>query len=306
MMNAPVSLQASLQRGNYYEIQDHFLIGTTTSGALGDLSWTSGDSASGGVVTKQFAAGHPGILQSDSGATAGNVRATYLSNLVNIDTSEVLEAGYIFNVPTVTAASQLLRIGLLNSSIANPTYGYYLEKTAAEANWRTTINYNNTVNNPDTGVVVATGWNTLLIRKYAQLLVGIYLNSALTHDWPAGTVVTNNTTGNSAAIVGAASSGVSTLYADAVSAASGWHTSDSVTVGSGGNAENKTLSSSQVAVQMPMILFRFNGVDIPVVDHIAASAGLTPNYQVGNGSASASRLLQMDYFRLRLLNVPYV
>jgi hypothetical protein len=306
MMTAPVSLQSALQRGNYYEIADHFVAGHTTTGLLGELGWNTTDSASGGAITKQNAAGHPGIYQLDSGATAGNIRAMYLSNLGNIDTSEVLETGYIFNLPAVTAASQLLRIGPMNSSVANPVYGYYLEKVAAEANWRTIVNFNSTANNPDMGIAVAAGWHSLLIRKYSQLLVGIYLSSALTHDWPVGTVVTNSTNGNSATIVGAASIGVSTLYADAASVASGWHVADSVTVGGGGNAENKTLTTPQAASQMPMILFRLDGTDVAMVDPITASVGLIPCLQVGNGSAAASRLLQVDYFRLRLLNAPYV
>ncbi len=145
------------------ELQDDFLGGLTTSGAIGNLGWIF----SNGTVSIQLSeANRLGIVRRDTSAVSGTTAALLLYNSSTaVDMSLPLSTVFVVRLNT-NDANTTVRVGLRdNSSGLLPTAGIYFEKLDADTNWFCVARQASVETRVDTGVSISTSFITMEISK---------------------------------------------------------------------------------------------------------------------------------------------
>lgn len=112
-------------------LQDHFIGGATTSGAIGELGWSS----SGTITRPSSTTNHPGQARISTSAVQGTQgRLSFGQNSVVLDPSLPFDMTWIVKPIEVDSDTQI-RIGISNAVQTDPpTHGFYLEKLYADSN----------------------------------------------------------------------------------------------------------------------------------------------------------------------------
>lgn len=167
--------------------KDDFLIGTATSGSIGEMGWTSGGWNT--VASVNGGTGRPGCMRLSAPATSGTVCFLQAKEAVStgMSTSDAYELTFILRpAPTSTMVNADWRVGLLSNPAvaatgAGATNGVFAEYGAADANWQITYrNASAQVSRVDTGVAIPTA-NTFVrikIRRISSTSIGFTLGSA--------------------------------------------------------------------------------------------------------------------------------
>ena len=113
-------------------LQDHFIGGATTSGAIGELGWSS----AGTITRPSSTTNHPGQVRCSTGGSSGTQsRINFAQNSIVFDPSNPIDM-FFLTKPVEIDANTLIRIGMSQGVEQNPTTnGIYFEKLDADTNW---------------------------------------------------------------------------------------------------------------------------------------------------------------------------
>lgn len=142
-------------------LQDDFITGALTSGAIGSLGW----SASGTVAVTAIT-GRPGALNLSTGAVSGTVARLSLigstSPFIPTLNHAVLFALRLNN----NDANTTVRVGVTDNWTLNPAAnGIYLEKLDADTNWFCVQRSASVQTRTDSGVAVTTNVDTFAYNR---------------------------------------------------------------------------------------------------------------------------------------------
>lgn len=164
-----------------FTLIDDFIGGNITSGSIGALGWTLGQTGTTHTTTAMNGvADHPGILQRGTGATSGNAGTIHVRHppIGPILLPATFDLTWIVR-PNNVAAQTRIACGLLDAiSTTIPNSGIYIEKDLAGTNWIGVIKNVATVNRTATlGTAVANAWARLRIRRVLVAAVDTVLFS---------------------------------------------------------------------------------------------------------------------------------
>lgn len=158
-------------------VQDEFMAGGTTTGAIGDLGWfLSAGTAS--LVTATTA--HPGAVRISTGGSSGthailSLRSDASTGLLHPTTS--FDAYFIVD-PQVTDSDTQFRVGFMKSVLADPgDDGFYFEKLVGDVKWWAVCRASGTETRTIFNTDVATGWVRLRIRRHNDESIGFTIGS---------------------------------------------------------------------------------------------------------------------------------
>lgn len=166
-------------------LQEDFLSGGTTSGAIGALGFSFGGGTVSGIAS---IANRPGIFRLDTTAVSGTI-----FRLLPQSTASFFPGNLAHEVIWITRlnnndANTTVRIGSLNSFIENPpTRGIYFEKLDGDTNWFCVARESATETRVDSGIAVNTNFTTFLYRLTSSGAVFFIDNVATS----CGTIATN-------------------------------------------------------------------------------------------------------------------
>lgn len=172
---AEVATASRLRRAIETYDYDDFTSGANSSGTLGKLGWIF---AGGTVSLNTTAAGHPGILRRQTGATAGTYAYTRLSltTLGHVLATELFDITFIFRLNT-NDPDTLMRVGLGSDSAANPpANGIYFEKLAADTSWFGVTRSGGVETRTPAVAAVSTAWVTVRLRRINGTTIGFSIN----------------------------------------------------------------------------------------------------------------------------------
>lgn len=163
--------------------EDDFVGGSTSSGQVGKLGWTTSGGSSNYRVSE---ANHLGIFRRDTGSSAGTVT---LLNLVAATGSGhnngilggTRDMSFLVRLNT-NDSDTAVRVGDFQSASNDPpSSGDYFEKLYADTNWFyvTRNGGTQTGSRTDTGIAVSTGWITLRINRASDASIDFYVNGTL-------------------------------------------------------------------------------------------------------------------------------
>lgn len=162
------------------DIEDEFLRSGNESGEIGQLGWAQQSTPTNTEIAA--VANHPGIVRTATTTTSGDFAALSLNaGAVGAILPTDVEL-YIFIVRPITTASQILRIGLMDTiTAATQVNGVYFEhNTASSANWRTVTRAANVETANSTAIAVtANNWYYLSTLRVSNGNWLFYLNASL-------------------------------------------------------------------------------------------------------------------------------
>jgi len=145
------------------ELQDDFIGGLTTSGAVGGLGWKL---SNGTVAVQVSEANRPGIVRRDTSAVSGTTAALLLYNSsLLFSMTQPINTTFITRLNT-NDANTTVRQGLRdNSSGLQPTEGVYFEKVDADTNWFCISRMGGVETRTDSTIAVSTNFAKFQVSK---------------------------------------------------------------------------------------------------------------------------------------------
>jgi hypothetical protein len=163
---------------------DEFLYGSTGSGALGELGWSTSSVTTVSVGSEP---GHPGIFRFSSSGT--NVGRIVLSSTTSIFIEASTRQVFIVRLNTVDNETTC-RVGFINASSADPpNHGIYFEKLTGDTNWFAVVRAATVEDRANTGVAIVADFVTMTIER-SLTSVKFYLNELLVQTLPVTNVPT--------------------------------------------------------------------------------------------------------------------
>lgn len=148
------------------QLQEDFLGGSTTSGAIGRHGFGSGGGSTTFLASE---ANRPGIVRRDTSAASGTVASLslYPASSSALDPAWPTDELWIVR-PNTNDANTTVRVGSLSSfGSSPPSHGIYFEKLDADTNWFCVTRAGGVQTRVDSGVAVGTGWVTLRRQRTA-------------------------------------------------------------------------------------------------------------------------------------------
>lgn len=177
MIYTPYPIPGYRYQGEVF-LQDHFIGGATTSGAIGELGWSSG----GTITRPSSTVNHPGQARISTSAVQGTQgRLSFGQNSVVFDPALPFDMIWVVKPIEIDSDTQI-RIGISNPVQTDPpTHGFYLEKLYADSNMFIITRQAGTQTRVDSTIA----WNTLtadfITVRVIRSASGVqwYLNGAL-------------------------------------------------------------------------------------------------------------------------------
>lgn len=143
------------------ELQDDFLSGTTASGSVGTLGWSS----AGTITTQVSVANRLGVYRIDTGAVSGTqARINFISSAL-LDPALPTTQTFIARLNT-NDANTTVRIGSANGISADPPiHGIYFEKLDPDVNWFCITRAGAVQTRTDSGVPVTVNFEAFVISR---------------------------------------------------------------------------------------------------------------------------------------------
>lgn len=160
-------------------LQDEFLIGTATSGDIGDLRWISTLDASAAVTYQTSIADHPGFIRLSTAATSNNAARITTPGTTTFSVllpAEDFDARFLVRLNTNDANTRV-RIGFYGSNADQPTDGIYVEKLPADTQWFGVTRASSSETRSTALASTSTSWVTLRIRRIDASTIGFTADS---------------------------------------------------------------------------------------------------------------------------------
>lgn len=169
---------------NSIEMQDDFLTGTTTTGSVGALGWSS----AGTLSVQNGEANRMGIFRFDTTAVAATQARLSFPAGTSLDPALAHTIIWAFRVNT-NDANTTVRVGAqANVNADPPGHGIFLEKLAADTNWFCVTRALGVQTRTDSTVAVNTNFTTMTYTRNSSgvqfNLDGVNICSVMTTNIP--------------------------------------------------------------------------------------------------------------------------
>jgi hypothetical protein len=172
----PVTDILDLGRSGYY-IKDDFTSRLSNT-QVGEMQWgVVGAGSTSGAVSS---AGHPGIVERDTGATSGTIAGIRLANasLGSILPAEFFDMRWTFRLNHIDTDTAM-RCGFgADSSLNPPANGIYVEKVLADASWFGVTRDTSVQTRTAALAACDTGWHSVRIRRVDASTIGFTFDAA--------------------------------------------------------------------------------------------------------------------------------
>lgn len=146
---------------NSLEIQDDFMTGTTGSGSIGSIGFSS----SGTITTVAGTANRPGVYRADTTAVSGTL-ARFSGPQSNLFLPAAAHSVLWVVQLNTNDANTTVRIGAQNSTaLSPPDHGIYFEKLDGDTNWFCITRAATVETRTDSTIAVNTSFNTFAYNR---------------------------------------------------------------------------------------------------------------------------------------------
>lgn len=157
-----------------YSMQDDFLTGSTSSGSIGTLSWSS----AGTITVRPPTGSEQGRYRLDTGAVSGTQARINFTSSANFPAIVPYDITWIIRFESIDA-NTTFRIGVANSVAADPPdNGIYFEKLDADTNLFCVVRAATSQSRVDSGYQLTATVAVLKFRKLSDRVL-FYINEQL-------------------------------------------------------------------------------------------------------------------------------